>query len=154
MTFMGRPNNPKYGFPPDAVATIYGVWRHLPAAQVAFSSFGAFLEWCSQADYEYGRRLFRLDTSKPYSPDNCQWRDVEKTVSQEELVRQWDDFITPIRERFAADLEVVAALQELKRQEEIRKTIRECFRYEHPDLEREGIVFDLRRDENPAELAL
>lgn len=54
----------------------------------------------------------------------------EKAKYEMILARKWEKFVGPIRERVA---------EEKKNQKP--QVQRDFFRYEHPDLEREGIVF-------------
>jgi hypothetical protein len=125
-----------------------------------------FVKWCSENGYESGLRLCRKDTSKPHGPENSYFKKPEKTVRviakdkrrrkeerkslvspfcegcteacrkgvgcerwQQYYVTNWDKNIR------------VAKPVEVKPEPEGPMV----FRYEHPDLVREGIVFDPSR---------
>ena len=118
-------------------------WHRLT---MLFDSFSEFAEWSLANGYEYGKRLCRIDDQAAWSPENAVWEDKSRVLDKREkkLVAQWDEFITPIRERFKRELAIIQAEDERKRQEAMvsddYRTV--FFRYEHPDLEREGIVFN------------
>lgn len=103
---------------------------------VEFKDFADFFEWSKESGWDYGKRLRRLDQSKGYSRENCIWMDTEKTYKFDEtnkLARQWDEFVNRVRE----NLKNLPPYDPVKQQ----RNGREFFRYEHPDLEREGIVW-------------
>ena len=125
---------------------MYYWWRKLrdTKAPNLFDSFGEFCNWSVANGYEYGTVLRRIDPSLAYSPDNCIWSELQyrKKFTQSELkeyIARWDNFVNPIRERFRNELEAVQNSAE-EQPRRIPK-VRETFKYEHPDLVREGIVW-------------
>jgi hypothetical protein len=123
-------------------------WRKIRDSKIPnlFTDFQDFVNWSKKNGYKYGRRLRRIDNSLDYSPDNMEWVDLEMASPSSEIQNQraiakWNRFVEPIRERFRDELEL---LVEMERQKKIREEqqVREFFRYEHPDLVREGIVYE------------
>lgn len=127
--------NPEY----NAMRHTYGRIKGT-GVPVLFDSLPDFVAWSRQAGYLYGMKLRRLDPNLEYSPDNCVWVDVEKAKRydlQRSLAKQWDEFITPIRERFREYLDNPPPPPEKPK----ATNTKEYFRYEHPDLQKEGIVW-------------
>jgi hypothetical protein len=125
-------------------------WKKIRKSEIPnmFDGFQDFSNWSVNNGYKYGRRLHRIDKGAEYSPDNMEWVDVNVNSQSNEIAKQkaiakWDAFIKPIRERFLEDLELLEKIKKEEEEERIRKEkpAREFFRYEHPDLEREGIVW-------------
>ena len=104
---------------------------------VEFDSLADFYEWSKESGWDYGKKLRRLNTSEGYSRDNCVWMDAEKDRrydSRDDLaIIRWNDTVARIREY----LKNLPPYDPVKQQ----RNGREFFQYEHPDLEREGIVF-------------
>jgi hypothetical protein len=122
-------------------------WRKIRDSEIPnlFTDFQDFANWSMKNGYKYGRRLRRIDKGAEYSPNNMEWVDVNVNSQSNEIAKQkaiaeWDAFIKPIRKQFKKELE---QLQKIEEEEKIRQgqQVREFFRYEHPDLEREGICF-------------
>ena len=129
-----------------------------------FESFDSFLKFCANQNYKKGQRMRRRTLSKPHGPDNSffvsnNYTEMRKKVDPKEIKpdmmnpclgcgnqcdagtvecpigamgckewrvwfqKHWDEFIH----------------QYLK--SETEKKGREFFQYEHPDLQREGIVW-------------
>lgn len=100
---------------------------------VEFDSLDDFLKW-AKGKYAYGMTLERIDINGPFSPDNCRFVEKHKSLHAREHMQKsaeaWEKFAAPIRERYAKQIE------------EIQRRGTTVFRYEHPDLVREGIVFE------------
>lgn len=110
-----------------------------------FDGFQDFASWSLKNGYKYGRRIRRIDKGAEYSPDNMEWVDVNgnsksNKIAKQKAIAKWDAFIKPIRKQFKKELE---RLKQIEEEEKIRQAqqVREFFRYEHPDLVREGICF-------------
>ena len=121
----------RFGWDEESVAHMYYRYQWLVRSgrPMTWQNFDEFLLWC-RGGYEPGKTLRRIDESKPYGPGNCEW--VAMNVNEKyrkSLEAEWDAIVTPIRQRYQAQLA------------EIRSRKKEYFRYEHPDLEREGICF-------------
>ena len=123
----------KYNWDQERIENMYNRWMYLVKAQkpTEWKNFEEFLRWC-KATYEPGTSLHRIDESKPYSPENCECKPMTNSVQyRKHLADQWDRIMQPIRERYEKQIREV---QERK--------VQQYFRYEHPDLVREGIVFE------------
>ena len=128
---MGNYRN-KYNWDQDRVENMYNRWMYLvkQGKPTEWKNFEEFLRWC-KATYEPGTSLHRIDEVKPYCPTNCEWKPMTNSVQyRNHLADQWDRIMVPIRQRYEKQIREV---QEKKAQQ--------YFRYEHPDLVREGIAF-------------
>ena len=95
-----------------------------------WKNFEEFLRWC-KATYEPGTSLHRIDEVKPYCPTNCEWKPMTNSVQyRKHLADTWDRIMVPIRQRYEKQIREVQG-----------KKAQQYFRYEHPDLVREGIAF-------------
>lgn len=135
---MSKSTKPRYGFDYQQADTLRHKYDRIVHSGIPFewTSFDAFCKWCQETGWEYGKRLHRVDPSGPYSSENCVWDgtiSAPVTETKSALIRQWDEFATPIRERYKPWLDEI---------ERKKPKSREFFRYEHPDLVREGIVFE------------
>jgi hypothetical protein len=108
---------------------------------VEFDSFDDFCAWAVSAGYQDGKKMCRKSKAGPFSADNCFFTDMGVRTWEteaEKAAAQWDAFITPIREQHRETLE---RLNEQNR----KVSTTTVWRYEHPDLVREGIVFEASR---------
>ena len=112
--------------------------------EVAFESYEDFLAWCKETNWDTGMKLLRFNEDKPFSRDNCYWdcsRSVSYTYEQDNRAEKWERGVGPIREMLRPLIDAQLQKQKMGKQNEECKNCREVFRYEHPDLVREGIVF-------------
>lgn len=104
---------------------------------VDFESLAEFYAWSKESGWDYGKKLRRLNADEGYSRDNCIWMEEEKVRKYDSIddnaIKRWDDLVSRIRENLK-NLPPPAPVKEQPKG-------REFFRYEHPDLEREGIVW-------------
>lgn len=109
---------------------------------VMFDNLNEFVQWCKDSGYVDGYRLYRIETDLPWKPGNMEWREFHLSPNtlktHADLIKQWDDFIIPVREMLAN-----LPPEEPRPVKVTHKP--EVFRYEHPDLVREGIVFESSR---------
>ena len=125
----------RYGLTDDAVTVLYYRYRALCVSgeEVAWDNFDDFVLWCSDK-WGYGKYLVRDDESKPYSSRNCKWvngnTDTAKKERMREFIKSWDNLTGPLRKAYAEELQMVSDGRS-----------KQYFRYEHPDLVREGILF-------------
>lgn len=103
---------------------------------VEFDNFDDFCGWAVSSGFQEGKILVRKSKAGPFSEDNLFWAQRQQPgETDDERAARWDAFVNPIREQHNKTLE---RLQEEKRQA-AKVTV---WRYEHPDLVREGIVFE------------
>ena len=121
----------QFGFDTDAVNHMYYRYHWLVKNEkpMVWESFNDFLRWC-QGTWYPRTTLHRIDDSKPYGPGNCEWLPMCSSEKyKKELAAQWDKIMQPIREQYRMQIA------------EAQANAKEYFRYEHPDLVREGIVW-------------
>lgn len=150
---MGTKFKERYGLPGNDVDSLYD--RYLKYGLKEFwGSFDAFVKWASESNYIRGSSLRRRREEEPHGPGNSFWyvRPPRKPVAHEDIVspfcegcsricpgngtgcKEWEDyFVKNWNENIC---------RKPKPKEPPRA---EVFRYEHPDLEREGIVFESSR---------
>lgn len=65
----------------------------------AFQSFVVFRRWSYENGYGPDMLLRRVDESLPYSRDNCEWVNPDKTVTDQVTanIAQWDRMVDRIR---------------------------------------------------------
>lgn len=127
---MAAKNN-TFGFSSEAVDHMYYRYHWLvkTGKPMVWESFQDFMLWC-KGTYSPGTTLRRIDEDKPYGPNNCKWEPMQTSEEyKKKMAARWDSMMEPIRRRYAQNL----------REVEEKKT--QYFRYEHPDLVREGIVW-------------
>lgn len=125
------------GLSEPVINKLYGFWCRIRTTgiSVEFDDFDDFCQWAAEAGYSDGMRIGRVNANGPWSPDNVVWITKQCEVETDEArAERWDAFVKPIRVQFAEELQKI---ETIRRQQEKR----EFFRYEHPDLVREGIVF-------------
>lgn len=136
---MGYKYKPRHGFTPDEMEILELRWCMMKRSKlpVSFESFDQFVRY-AQGKFAYGLAMERIDENKGWCPENIHWFNPQKQdITMENLRKyaiRWEKMMQPLRKKYAKELAGVKAQQE-----------REFFRYEHPDLVREGIVFDPSR---------
>lgn len=125
---------PRYGFTADDVYILKLMWRQMQRSgySIEFESPDAFIQW-ARGKYDYGLTVERIDKHKGWSPSNCRFFDPRKCEKSQEyhrnMVITWEQMMQPLRQKYAKELAAIKACE------------RQFFRYEHPDLVREGIVW-------------
>ena len=121
-----------------------------------------FVKWCSENGYKSGLRLCRKDTSKPHGPENSYFKSPETTTRaiKEDIRRrklERKELVSPFCEGCQKKCRASSGCEEYKQwftknwNENISiarhkpVTVAQegpmVWRYEHPDLVREGIIF-------------
>lgn len=127
---------PRAGFDKKKMDALYHKWGRVKKSGISieFKDFDEFVNFAAAAGYDYGKKLVRLNRNGPYSQENCVFKSPEESDEYHKmLVSKWESIMSPIRERFKEEL------AEIERRKPKGK---QYFRYEHPDLVREGIVFE------------
>ena len=121
-----------------------------------------FVRWCSENGFQKGLRLCRIDTSIPNGPENSFFKEpkMTKRAIRDDIRRRKEErknLISPFCEGCQKECSNIAAgcdeyqkwwVENWNRNIRIAKPVVkeepntvQFFRYEHPDLVREGIVF-------------
>lgn len=102
--------------------------------EVLFQDFQEFVDWCAETGWTYGLKLKRKNNKGPFSPENCLWEKANgDPYALQEMARKWEAGVGPIREKLRPYLDAI---------EKKKSEPKYMFQYEHPDLVREGIVFE------------
>ena len=126
---------PRHGFTSDEVYILKLIWQQMRRSgySIEFESPDDFIQW-ARGKYKYGLTVKRIDKNKPWSADNCHFIDPRKDEKSQEyhrsMVVAWEKMMQPLRKKY---------MKQLRQNEENK---RQFFYYEHPDLVREGIVFE------------
>ena len=154
--------NDRYGIPGAEVANLRKRWHRMKDDAV-FADFDSFVLWASQNGYRKGLELRRYDPGKPHGPENSFYYSKEAADQAAKLEKErqkaermanpveccrgcekecpgdgggqgckvWRDwFVKNWNEKIRIRPKLQAPVEDGKRQ---------FFRYEHPDLVREGI---------------
>ena len=131
------------------------VWRKIlkDDSENRFHGFRDFAEWSLDNGFVYGAKLRRIDSEKGWSRENCEWivvgkRSIRYYKDLKKMQMQWDKFATPLRRRYKKELEsILDGLPIVKEPEPPKEQIgKSFFRYEHPDLVREGIQWVVQNE--------
>lgn len=146
-----------YGFDGKETECLRRRFCNLSKEETGWANADEFLRWARDSGYEKNLHMGRHDETLPHGPGNSFWmtrdlwqtrqrflkkmkescpfcRDCEKTCSlsgkgctewQQYFVKNWNKHICIAKPVVKED-----------------PNVRKCFRYEHPDLVREGIVFE------------
>jgi hypothetical protein len=132
---MGTKYKPRHGFTDDEIQILALRWGMMKRSgyTVEFESFDAFIRY-AKGKFDYGLTMERIDKHKGWFPENISWynpqkREADLSNRRQQAVR-WEKMMQPLRKKYAKQLA------------KIKPCEREFFRYEHPDLVREGIVFE------------
>jgi hypothetical protein len=158
---MGDTYKERYGISgPDVTHLIRRFYRYFLDSD--WERADDFVKWCSENGWQKGLRLCRLDTSKPHGPDNSYFNNPEMTVKgkQADIRRRKEErknLVSPFcegctekcREGVGYERWQQYYVTNWNQNISIAKPVlkedpgaRRVFRYEHPDLVREGIVFE------------
>lgn len=108
--------------------------------EVGFENFEDFIQWAEETGYDYGMRLVRIDKNGPFSRDNCKWVSMSSESNEkikQEMAEKWERGVGPIREKLRPQIDAQIRKQAI----EAEKNRHVVWRYPHPDLVKEGIVF-------------
>ena len=158
----------RYGIPGDSVKhLIRKFYRYLSDSD--WYNADSYVKWCSENNWQKGQRLCKKDASLPHGPDNSFFKKPEMTVraKKEDVRRRKEErknLVSPFCEgcqkscrNTAIGCDEYRAWWEKNwdqniciapKKPEPKPAVNEgpmVFRYEHPDLVREGIVFDPSR---------
>jgi len=133
------------------VGKLYDRWSRHKLKESDFESFDAFVKWSAEAGFQSYAQLRRYDPNEPHGPDNSHWytRPPYQPVPKQDYTcsfcqgctrgycdqvvngcKEWRDwFVKDWNENICR-----------KPKEPEKPRAREVFRYEHPDLVREGIT--------------
>lgn len=133
------------------LTTLYALRRFYDriSHNCTFRSFEDFCDWAT-GKYKPGYTVYKLNQSKPHSKENSYWYFASKKTAE---------IISPICDGCDQKMVICNTIGCLKYREQFAKNwdknihwtrpipeqpkpnVKEFFRYEHPDLVREGIVF-------------
>ena len=158
---MGGYYKDRYGISgPDVTHLIRRYYRYFRDSD--WERADDFVKWCSENGWERGLRLCRIDKAKPHGPDNSFFkpRELTKKAQLQDNRRRKEErknLVSPFCEGCTTGCrntaigcdeyrawweknwdQNICIAQQVPKQE---PGARRVFRYEHPDLVREGIVF-------------
>ena len=125
-------------------------WETLEQEGCGWASFEAFTQWAEVSGFQTNKGMFKLNQRKPHGPGTSYWYDQHKELP---------DVISPFCENCGTDCANQRVGCFRWREYFVRNWNeniyvppantadpgrRQVFRYEHPDLVREGIVFEMR----------
>jgi hypothetical protein len=154
----------RYGIPGKSVTSlIRKFYRYLSDSD--WYNADSFVRWCSENDWEKGLRLCKKDASMPHGPDNSFFKKPEMTAraKMEDVRRRKEErknLVSPFCEGCKTCCKNTAVgcdeyrawwkknwdqnicVAPKKPEPKPAPEGSQMFRYEHPDLVREGIIFD------------
>jgi hypothetical protein len=136
---------PRYGYDTDEVASI-SVKYYTMDGRENWAGLDDFCKWLRENGHRRGAHLKKRDRSKPHSPENSFFKEREEPTEkpQEGVCAKCPyDVCVNISQgclQWRQEFESNWNRKICRKKKEERKDNREYFRYEHPDLVREGIV--------------
>jgi hypothetical protein len=119
----------RYGIPGEEVQTLAGRYYNMKKDRIGWVSMDEFIFWASKNGYRKGLKLKKTVETLPHSPENSFF----------ECDSQEDDSCDGWEEQFIKNWNEKIYYPKPPQKPEPKKMV---FRYEHPDLVREGIVFE------------
>lgn len=132
---MGQKRKDRHGFTEDEIQILYLRWLMMKRSgyAVEFESFDTFIQY-ARGKFDYGLTMERIDKSHGWSPENIRWYNPQKReadlANRRKQALRWEKMMQPLRKKYAKELANIKTYE------------RQFWRYEHPDLQREGIVFE------------
>lgn len=71
---------------------LYTVWHRnyrKPEWHDEWREYDAFYEWSYLNGYRFGLHLHRKDTDKPFSPENCEWKEKQQYVRTKKNIKRY-----------------------------------------------------------------
>ena len=142
--------NSRYGFTGDDVSNLNHRWNYKIKSDCEWERFDDFVFWCSYTGYRKGMQLRKRNKDMPHSPDNSFWVDTLDGTQPEENDCEFCAKCNHRRSAVCINGCVTWREQWVKNwndnicirpPEEKYSPTRETFCYEHPDLIKEGIVW-------------
>ena len=152
----------RYGIPAHEVDNLSARFKHQKLKE-GFASFDNFLRFCAESGYKPEMLMRRYDTNAPHSPENTffcsrpviEEKNPQKPEKKTEMEPR-DGVCASCKKKCNASGAGCSEYQKLwtenwnrnihrKKPEPERPRARQFFLYEHPDLIREGIVFESSR---------
>ena len=142
----------RYGIPGHDVDNLSSRFKRQKLRDT-FGSFDNFVKFCSEQGYKHGMVMDRYDKEKPHSPDNSFFREKDPTKPVARfMTKNREGICSFCKKRCKASGEGCSEYRKKWAEnwnKNIHRKITEpkapnrtmVFRYEHPDLVREGIIF-------------
>lgn len=143
---------PRYGLPGKQIGNLREFWNRKQLKQSGFDSFDTFAKWSSENGFQPYAQLRRNEPNEPHGPDNSFWyvKPPYQPVPKHDYTCKFCEGCTKgtcqkllggCKEwrKWFVDNWNENICRKPKPKEPAKK---EYFRYEHPDLVREGIVFE------------
>lgn len=146
----------RYGISGNEVYNLSKRWQRIVRDDSVWESFDAFVFWCSVSGYGPGKNLRKRWEDEPHGPGNSYWysRAEEAKLRHEKAVSDQNiksHFCNGCKQKCPIGAGGCAAYKEwwiknwnknIYRKPKPPKTeAKQFFRYEHPDLIREGLIF-------------
>lgn len=91
-------------------SSLYALWLSVKRRPHSrdFNTFDGFYNWALESGYFEGANLARYDTSDPFSPDNCTWRDPvpDRPIYGDEAkawIAKWNAMVNDLRKKFGLE---------------------------------------------------
>lgn len=151
----------RYGFPSKEVENLAKRKSALDGGE-NWENIDHFVRWCSENGYQKGIKMRRYDPSKPHSPENSYFGDSIQEVARnrERKKRETRAIKSPFcegcqkvcpgsgsggcdqwQEYFQKNWDQNISIAPPKPEPAVESNAPMVFRYEHPDMVREGIVW-------------
>lgn len=152
---MGGKLKDRYGIPAEDVRSLASRYTKQNLKE-GFGTFDNFVKFCSEVGYERGMLMGRYNRDEPHGPDNTFFynRSPQKPKKEKKPVTATKSKICETCPKPKYNAPGIGCTRFfkmwvenwnknicVKKQNEQTKPVKQVFRYEHPDLVREGIVW-------------
>lgn len=146
---------PMYGFDRRETENLRRRFIKLSQEETGWEDVDAFIRWARDSGYEKGRWLVKHHEDQPHGPRNSYWleQNEQNARLRREKIKTGSEFCKgcteKCREGFGCDRWRQYFVNNWNQNISIARPVvkkapeeKQYFRYEHPDLVKEGIVFD------------